>query len=171
MKKSLMIAASVIVATTAMACNFSPKGNKEAEKTAESTELTAPPADETVQKMDGKLEDYIGKGQYVLVDFWASWCRPCREEIPNIVAVNEKYAGKGLVVLGVVVNDRVSDTKTAMKKLGVVYDQVLDPKGELATKYGVDGIPTIFLFSPEGKQLARGLRGAEIEKEVAKYIK
>lgn len=165
-----MIAACVVLCTTATACTFSPKNNKEAEKVAEETVVEAT-ADEITVKMDGKFEDYIGKGQYVLVDFWASWCRPCREEIPNIVAVNEKYSDKGLVVLGVVVNDRLADTKATMKKLGVVYDQVRDPQGEIASKYGVRGIPAIFLFGPDGKQLASGLRGAEIEKEVAKYIK
>lgn len=171
MKKTLMITASLIVATAATACNFSPKSNKEAEGAVDKTIPAALPADEVTPKMDGKIHDYIGKGQYVLVDFWASWCSPCRHEIPNIVAVHEKYASKGLVVLGVVVNDRIADTKAVMKKLGVVYDQVLDPRGYLAKEYGVEGIPTIFLFSPEGKQLARGMRGAEIEKEVSKYIK
>lgn len=118
----------------------------------------------------GTFEDYVGAGKYTLVDFWASWCGPCRAEAPNVVAVFEKYRDKGLIVIGVPVNDMQEATKKAMKDLGIHYPQVLDPSLRLVEQFNVEGIPHIILFDPEGKIVAKDLRGNQIEKAVSNVL-
>lgn len=130
--------------------------------------------DFTVEDSDGKtvkFSDYVGKGKYVLVDFWASWCGPCKAEIPNIKSVYNEYHKKGLDVLSVAVWDRPEATKDTAKVYGVSWDQIINA-GQVPTElYGIEGIPHIILFGPDGKILKRNLRGEEIGQEIAKYIK
>ena len=111
----------------------------------------------------GDMSDYIGHGSYVLVDFWASWCGPCREETPFVVKAYNDYKDKGLVVLGIPVQDKLDATKEAMRQLGIHYPQLLDPGNALAEEYGVTGIPHLFLFGPDGKVLQDGMRGEGID--------
>ena len=118
-----------------------------------------------------KLSDFVGKGQYVLVDFWASWCGPCRAEIPNLIDVYNKYKDKNLNVLGVTVSDRVEDSKGAIEELGINYPQILGANDwSVAEIYGVMGIPHIILFGPDGTILARDLRGELIEIAVKQHL-
>ncbi len=117
-----------------------------------------------------KLSDYVGKGKYVLVDFWASWCGPCRMEIPNIIAVYNAYKGDNFEVLGVATWDKPEDTQKAVKELGIQYPQMLNAQTAGSEAYGIEGIPEIILFAPDGKIVARGLRGEEIEKAVKKAL-
>ena len=118
---------------------------------------------------DGKtthLSDYVGRGKYVLVDFWASWCGPCREEIPNIIEAYYKYKDCGLQVIGIAVSDKPEATLKAIKDDGVPYPQIINSQ-EIATDiYNISGIPHIILFAPDGTILARGLRGEELEKKL-----
>ena len=123
-----------------------------------------------ILQVQGVFEDYVGQGKYTLVDFWASWCGPCRAETPNMVAVFEKYCDKGLIVIGVPVNDKLDATKKALKDLGIHYPQVLDPSLRLAEQFGIVGIPHIILFDPEGNIIAEDLRGAQIEEAVSKVL-
>lgn len=116
------------------------------------------------------FDSYIGKGQYVLVDFWASWCEPCMRESPNVVNVDTKYRDKGLVVLGVLVNDRLEDSKTAMRRLGMKYDQVIDPENAQVKRFGITGIPHLILFGPDGSIVKRGMRGEQIEETVKEAL-
>ena len=111
----------------------------------------------------GNLSDYIGHGAYVLVDFWASWCGPCKEETPFVVKAYNDYKDRGLIVLGIPVRDKLEATKEAMKQLGIHYPQLLDPETTLAQEYGVTGIPHLFLFGPDGKVLQDGMRGDGID--------
>ena len=116
---------------------------------------------------DGKeyrLSDYVGKGKYVLVDFWASWCGPCREEIPNIIEAYGKYGKKGLEVLGVAIMDDPDDTVQAVKDLHINYTVFNDKDNSAAKAYSLKEIPRIILISPDGTILASDLRGDEIEK-------
>ena len=118
---------------------------------------------------DGKttrLSDYVGKGKYVLVDFWASWCGPCRAEIPNIIAAHEKYKDKAFTALGVAVNDKPEDTLKAIEKDKIPYPQILNSKGIAPSIYGFSGIPYIVLFAPDGTILSCDLRGENIEKKL-----
>lgn len=106
-----------------------------------------------------RLSDYVGKGKYVLLDMWASWCAPCRAEIPNLKELHNKYKDKGLTVLGLFVWDKKENLKKAMEEEGIDWSQLID-KDNTATKiYGISGIPHIILFAPDGTILMRRLRG------------
>ena len=123
--------------------------------------------DFTVTKEDGttvKLSDYVGKGSYTVVDFWASWCGPCRREIPNIKAMYEKYNGKGMNFLGVAVWDAPADTHRAMTQLDIPWPVIVgNQKLTEPTKiYGIMGIPHIIIFDPEGRIISRGLQGKKL---------
>ena len=127
--------------------------------------------DFTVTREDGstvKLSDYVGKGTYTLVDFWASWCGPCRREIPNIKALYEKYNGKGMSFLGVAVWDAPADTHKAIEQLQMPWPVIVGNKNltEPTQKYGIMGIPHIIIFDPEGRIISRGLQGKKLAEMV-----
>lgn len=130
--------------------------------------------DFTIENSNGKtvrFSDYVGKGKYVLVDFWASWCGPCKMEIPNIKAVYEKYRGDRFDVLSVAVWDRPENTIASAKEHGVVWSQIINAQAVPTEIYGIEGIPHIMLIGPDGVILKRNLRGEGIEKAVAEYLK
>ena len=115
---------------------------------------------------DGKttrFSDYVGKGQYVLVDFWASWCGPCRAEIPNLIAAYNKHKDQGLQVLGIAAWDKPEATLKAIEKEKIPYPQIINSQKIATDLYGIKGIPHIILFAPDGTILKRGLRGDGIE--------
>ena len=129
-------------------------------------------SDFTVESTGVKLSDYVGKGNYVLVDFWASWCGPCRREIPVIKSILEKHANKGLTVLGVAVWDKVEDTRQSMEDLKIEWPVMLDAQSGPTDLYGIMGIPHIILFAPDGTIVSRGKQGEElvaaVDEEMAK---
>lgn len=118
-----------------------------------------------------KLSDYVGKGKYVLVDFWASWCGPCRGEIPTIIELYNKYAGEKFEVLGVATWDEPEDTKKAIEELGIKYPQIMNAQKAGSDAYGIQGIPQIILFGPDGTILKRDLRGDDMVKAVEEALK
>ncbi len=123
---------------------------------------------------DGKaqrLSDYVGKGKYVLVDFWASWCGPCIRETATIKGILNEYEPKGLQVLGVAVWDKPEDTKAAIKTHGLPWQQIINAGNIPTDLYGISGIPCIILFSPDGTILSRGKQGDQLKADVAKAMK
>ena len=120
-----------------------------------------------------KLSDYVGKGKYILLDFWSPWCGPCRREMPNIKAVYDKYKGDKFDVVSIAVWERepVDVTIETAAKLGMDWNQINNGGREPAELYGVEGIPHLILFGPDGTILKRGFHGAEIEEVVSSYVK
>lgn len=128
------------------------------------------------QTPDGKVVKLSStRGQYVLVDFWASWCRPCRGESPNLVAAYDKYHDKGFTIYSVSLDEVKSDWTNAISgdKLGS-WTHVSDLKGwyNIAAKaYGVSSIPSNFLLDPSGKIVAKNLRGEDLNKKLNQIFK
>ena len=120
-----------------------------------------------------KLSDYVGKGKYILLDFWSPWCGPCRREMPNIKAVYDKYKGDKFDVVSIAVWERepVNVTIETAAKLDMTWNQINNAGREAAEIYGVEAIPHIILFGPDGTILKRGFHGAEIEEVVSSYLK
>lgn len=139
--------------------------------------LTAPgkPApDFTMKDTSGKsLTLSAMKGRYVLVDFWASWCGPCRKENPNVVAAYNKYHEKGFDILGVSLDNKKEAWTKAIRVDGLTWYHVSDLKGwanEAAAAYGVKSVPANFLVDRAGKIVARNLRGADLEKKLSELL-
>ena len=145
-------------------------------KTIEAQEKTAegmPYIDITGTDAEGKriaLSDFIGKGNYVLMDIWASWCGPCKGEIPNLARLHNQYKDKGLTVIGIFVWDKQENLKKAMDSEGIIWPQIFDKENKSIQMYGIDGIPHIILFSPNGTILKRNLRGDTMIKTVEEIM-
>ncbi len=125
-------------------------------------------------KKEVKFSDYVGKGTYVLVDFWSPWCGPCRREIPNIQSVYQQYKDKGLEVLSLAVWERKPQSHTieTAAELGMDWLHINNCGSVPTDIYGVEGIPHLMLIGPDGTILKRGFHGLEgIQAAVAEYIK
>ena len=109
---------------------------------------------------DGQLAIADLKGKAVIVNFWASWCIPCRDEAPVLQKTYERYRDRGLVVLGVDVNDFHQDARRFMKRYGLTYPVVYDGKGSTVGKWGVRGFPETFFVDRTGKLVGERIEGA-----------
>lgn len=132
-------------------------------------------ADFTMNDVSGKPVKLSGlRGQYVLLDFWASWCGPCRKENPNVVKAYTDYHKKGLEIIAVSLDIKKDLWEKAISTDKLPWIHVSDLKGfnnEAAILYGVNLVPTNFLLDPDGIIVARNLRGEDLEKKLAEIFK
>lgn len=109
-----------------------------------------------------KLSDYVGKGKYTLVDFWASWCGPCMRKMPHLKEIYSQYAPKGLEVLGVAVWDEPDNSIAKIKQLELPWKQIVNAQAVPTDLYGILGIPCIMLFAPDGTIIGRNFEDEEL---------
>ena len=121
-----------------------------------------------------KLSDYVGKGKFVLVDFWASWCGPCRREMPNLVEAYAKYKNKNFEIVGVSLDENNDSWKEAIRKLNITWPQMSDLKSwnnKGVQLYAVSSIPHTVLIDKNGTILARELHGDKLLEKLHEIIK
>ena len=108
-------------------------------------------------------------GKYVLLDFWASWCGPCRQENPNLVRLYKKYNKKGFEIFSFSTDDNIKSWKKASEMDSISWTSVIDKNGsysKMSALYNVRAIPASFLINPEGIVIAKNLRGKELENKL-----
>lgn len=120
-----------------------------------------------------KLSEWVGKGKYVLIDFWASWCGPCRAEMPNVLENYNKYKDKGFEVVGISLDTKHDAWVSGIKKLDIPFPQLSELsgwKGEYHKKYGIKAIPANLLIDPNGKIIACDLRATKLSSTLEKIF-
>jgi len=149
---------------------------KESLDNMKSTEIGAVAPDFSAPTPNGDtlaLSDVTNKGKLTLVDFWAAWCRPCREENPNIVSVYNKYRDKGFNIIGVSLDTKAEAWKGAIEADGLAWNHISNLKrfqDPIAELYNVNAIPAAFLLDENGVIVARNLRGPALEEKVAELL-
>ena len=120
------------------------------------------------------LAAMVKPGKYTLVDFWASWCGPCRKEMPNVVAAYKEFKNKGFGIVGVSLDNNLDKWKEAITALDITWPQMSDLQGwnnAGAKLYGVNSIPATVLVDQEGTIVARNLRGEDIKAKLSELLK
>lgn len=117
-----------------------------------------------------KLSDY--RGNYLLLDFWASWCAPCIKEIPNLIQAHNDFESRGLKIVSISIDQSKTNWEKALKKEDLPYIKLFDDQRTVQQKYQIEAIPYIVLISPEGKilKINEGLRGGQLKKTLETYL-
>lgn len=127
----------------------------------------------TPEGKDCALSNYVGKGNYVLIDFWASWCPPCRKEIPELVKIYDKYKPQGFEIVGVTWDDNAEAWKKGIADLNITWPQISDlggRKSELTRAYGISFIPQTVLIDKEGTIIERNMSAKELDAKLQKLL-
>lgn len=121
-----------------------------------------------------KLSDYVGQGKVVLIDFWASWCPPCRKETPKLVELYKQYKGKGFEIVGISLDNKQEAWEKGIKDLNITWPQLSDLQGWKnagAALYSVNSIPHTILVDKDGTIIAKNIHGDEIEAKLKEVLK
>lgn len=119
-----------------------------------------------------KLDSYMGR--FVLLDFWASWCLPCRNEHPNLAEIHKLYGSQNFSILSISIDSKEEDWKRAVKEDNITWTQLSDlkaSKGEVYGQYGITVIPSNFLIDPNGKVIAKDLKGKDLKVAIQNLLK
>ena len=146
-------------------------------ETSEKTAVGQKYIDFSMQTPEGKtvsLSDFVSKNKYTLIDFWASWCGPCRKEMPNVVEAYKAFKDKGFGIVGISLDENADKWKEAITALNITWPQLSDLQGwnnAGAKLYGVNSIPATVLVDQEGTIVARNLRGDAIKSKLNELLK
>jgi len=155
MKLMVSAIAALLLSTTIYA---------QTEKGAEAPDIQLPNVKGEITKLSSL------KGKIVLIDFWASWCGPCRKSMPRLRELYKKYKDKGFEIYGISLDTEKDSWKKAIFEDGIKWSQVIDIEGNVATKWQVQYIPTSYLLDKSGRVVAINAEGAELEKLLQKLL-
>ena len=184
MKIFRQITFSTIIIMFLTACHSQKDGTTQNDNTSNDTEISEQKESEAqseqisfvMEDINGNqvsVKDVFSKNKITIIDFWASWCGPCRQEMPNLVNTYNKYKEQGLGIVGVSLDEDKEQWKDAVKEMNMTWIQLSDLKGwgnSAAQMYGIQAIPFTIIVDEKGNVLNIGLRGEALESFVHNYI-